>query len=127
MCIALLSALVIGLAFKVSMTRGKTNTLYGYNADPADIMYKAVRAHGNAVEYAPTIALLIYVLSLASVAAWVQWCMVLVTIFRYSAAIGILASKTMAKPNPMRLIGAIGTYICGFALCVALFLRAANA
>lgn len=123
-CIALLALLIFALGFRVSMARASTRTMYGYDNDPQDTLYKAVRAHSNAVEYIPILALLIYILSLMPVAAWVQWCMILVTLFRYLAAAGILLPTTMNKPNPMRFIGALGTYLCGFALCIALLLKA---
>lgn len=123
-CIALLALLIFILGFKVSMARAKTKTMYGYNSDPEDALYQAVRAHSNAIEYIPIIALLIYILGTMPLASWVQWCIILITLFRYLAAIGILLPKTMNKPNPMRFIGALGTYVCGFALCIALFLKA---
>ncbi|WP_252106800.1 MULTISPECIES: MAPEG family protein [unclassified Halomonas] len=124
MCIALLSALVIGLGFNVSMARAKSKAMYGYKEDPEDHLYKSVRAHSNAIEYVPIIALLIYVLGQGAPSDWVLWCMVFVTACRYLAAIGIVAPKTMAKPNPLRFIGALGTYIGGFALSVALLINA---
>jgi uncharacterized membrane protein YecN with MAPEG domain len=123
-CIGLLALLVFALGFRVSMARAKERTMYEYTADPQSTLYKAVRAHGNATEYVPTIALLIYILSTMQIASWVLWCMVLITLFRYLAAAGILFPQTLAKPNPMRFIGALGTYIAGFGLCIALLLKA---
>jgi hypothetical protein len=46
------------------------------------------------------------------------------TACRYMHAIGMIAFATLAKPNPMRFIGAVGTYIGGIALCVAAFMAA---
>ena len=77
LCIALLGFLVVGLGFSVSMTRSKTETMYGSTTDPEDILYKMTRAHGNTTEYAPVIALLIFVLSQSSQPSWVIWCMLL--------------------------------------------------
>jgi uncharacterized membrane protein YecN with MAPEG domain len=126
-CIALLGFLVVGLGFSVSMTRSKTETMFGSTTDPEDVLYKMTRAHGNTIEYAPIIALLIFVLSQSSQPDWVIWSMILVTFFRYLIVAGIIFPKSMAKPNPMRFVGALGTYLTGFALCIAVFLQAINA
>jgi uncharacterized membrane protein YecN with MAPEG domain len=125
-CIALLGFLVVGLGFAVSMTRSKTETNFGSNTDPEDILYKMTRAHGNTAEYAPIIALLIFVLSQSSQSEWVIWCMILATFFRYLIVAGIIFPKTMDTANPMRFIGALGTYLTGFGLCAAVLLQALN-
>jgi uncharacterized membrane protein YecN with MAPEG domain len=123
LCVALLGFLVFGLGFVVSMTRGKTKTAYGYTVDPADRLYKAIRAHGNTTEYAPMLAVLILTLGMVYPAPWVLWCMGLATLSRYLAVFGIAFSSTLAKPNPLRVIGAVGTYAAGVSLCLALFIR----
>ncbi len=126
-CISLLAVLAIGLGFAVSLGRSKTETLFGSSIDPEDSLYKLVRAHGNTVEYVPIIALLIYILSQFPLSSWVLWCMILVTFFRYLLVAGIVFPKSLARPNPMRFVGALGTYLTGFGLCVALFLQALGA
>ncbi len=126
-CIALLAVLGIGLGLTVSLTRTKTETLFGSSADPEDILYKVVRAHGNTTEYVPILALLIYILSQSPHPAWVLWSMILVTFFRYLLVVGIVFPRSLAKPNPMRFLGALGTYLAGFGLCFALFLQALSA
>lgn len=125
-CIALLAFLVIGLGFAVSSSRARTETIYGSSTDPEDKLYQMVRAHGNTIEYAPMLALLIYILSLGVLSTWVLWCMILVTASRYVFVAGIIFPKTLAKPNPMRFIGALGTYLAGLGLCVALLLQGLN-
>ena len=85
--------------------------MYGYTTDPEDILYKAIRAHGNTTEYVPIIALLIYVLGTMPVSGWVLWCIILITLFRCMTASGVLLPRTMAKPNLFRLIGTLGAYI----------------
>jgi uncharacterized protein len=54
---ALNALIILGLAIKTSVTRGKTQTLIGDGGK--DIMMSAIRAHGNAVEYAPITLLVI--------------------------------------------------------------------
>jgi hypothetical protein len=48
--------------------------------------------------------------------------MILVTLSRYLIAIGLIVSPTIAAPHPLRFVGALGTYLLGTALCVAVFL-----
>ena len=99
-CIALLGFLVLGLGLNVVVFRGKTNTITGTINEPDNPLNKAIRAHGNTTEYAPILAVLIYVLAKI-----------------------LVFPATMAKPNPMRFIGALGTFVFGLALCVALVLK----
>ena len=122
-CIALLALLLFGLGFYVSLGRTKTVTAAGHSVKPEDMLYKRVRAHANTVEYVPMLAVLIYILGTMNPADWVVWCMILVTACRYLLAFGLLAYPTMAKPNLCRFIGALGTYIFGFALCIALLIQ----
>ncbi len=120
-CIALLGLLVFGLGFVVSLTRGRTNTVIGSSDDPADFLHKLVRSHGNTAEYAAMLAVLIFLVGSRSPATWALWCMGLATASRYLIAVGLILSPTLARPHPLRFIGALGTYLTGFALCVALF------
>ncbi|GAB5452918.1 MAG: hypothetical protein Hals2KO_32460 [Halioglobus sp.] len=126
-CIALLGFLVIALGFRVSMIRARTETIYGGDDDPESPLYKAQRAHGNTVEYAPILAVVILALALAPQPTWVLWSIGLATFFRYVFVAGILLPATMAKPNPIRFVGAVGTYLAGFALVAALIIQAVNA
>ena len=98
-CIGLLGVLVFGLGFAVSLARGRTNTAAGASADPSDFLHKIVRAHGNTAEYAAMLAVLIFIVGSRSSATWARWCMGIAT----------------------RFIGALGTYLAGFALCAALW------
>jgi len=123
MCITLLGFLGIGLGFAVSSLRVRNDVVHGSSNDPEDILHKTMRAHSNTMEYAPFIALLIYILGQSPQPAWVIWCMMLVTASRYSFAIGMIFPKTLAKRNPPRLLGAMGTYIFGLGLCVALLIQ----
>jgi uncharacterized membrane protein YecN with MAPEG domain len=121
-CIALLGFLVFGLGFAVSMSRGRHETLSGSSNDPADPLHKLVRAHGNTTEYAGILAILIYAVGAMSPAAWALWCMGIATAGRYVLALGLVLSPTMAKPHPLRFVGALATYLAGFGLCIALLL-----
>ncbi|MFT3931774.1 MAG: MAPEG family protein [Spongiibacteraceae bacterium] len=119
-CVAALGFLTIALGFNVSMARASTRIIIGQPNDPSSRLFKAIRAHGNTTEYAPALMVVIYALSQRAVAGWVVWSMIGVTCSRYLIASGLLLSKTLEKPNPLRALGALGTYIFGLALCFAL-------
>ena len=118
-CTALLGLLVFGLGFAVSMARGSTKTNFGFTPDPTDVLYKRVRAHGNAAEYCPMLAILMLVIAAREPATWMVWTFVAATVFRYLQAAGMLMSPSLARPQPLRFIGSLGTYLSGFALVVA--------
>jgi uncharacterized membrane protein YecN with MAPEG domain len=84
-CTALLGLLLFGLGLGVSLTRGSTNTVSGYNTDPTDRLYKIIRAHGNTTEYAPMLAVLMLFVGARNPATWIIWTMWLVTLCRLLA------------------------------------------
>lgn len=122
LCSAALGLLLFGLGFATSVARKNEKVAYSCDADPTNILYKLVRAHGNTAEYAPFLALLILYLGAHDPAAWVVWTMVAATVCRYLLALGIVGYPTMAKPNPLRFVGALGTYLAGLGLSAATLL-----
>jgi len=124
-CSAILVLFYFALALNVSLTRGKTQTGVGSGDDPDGPLNKAVRAHGNAAEYTPIfVALFLYFL-MSGADGWITWVVVMITVARVLHAFGMLMTKTFrARPHPLRSLGAIGTYFGGFALGVALLMRA---
>jgi hypothetical protein len=52
-------------------------------------------------------------------APWVLNVMIGATVCRYLMVAGMVLPATMARPNAVRFVGALGTYVCGVALCVA--------
>ena len=124
-CIALLALLIFALGLAVSLTRGSTKRSIGYSEDPADRLHKLCRAHANAAEYAPILGLLMLVLAMrVEQAVWVLWTMIFATVFRYTHAVGMIFMPTLARPNPLRFTGALGTYVCGIVLAGALLVTA---
>ncbi|MCW2797363.1 MAPEG family protein [Nocardioides sp.] len=87
-------------------------------SDPADRMYIAQRAHGNAAEYVPTLAVLIVVCSTLTDSWWLDTLAVAALVSRVLHAVGMLSSRTLAGHGPVRDIGAMGTYLSGVALAV---------
>lgn len=120
-CIALLGLLLFVLGFGVSLARSRAEVTIGFDSSPTDPLHKMVRAHGNTAEYAPMLAVLMVVLGILNPAAWLSWVMYGAVASRYLIAAGLL-SGSLEKPNPMRFVGALGTYVSGALLCVGVFL-----
>lgn len=122
-CAGLLGLLLFVLGLYVSAARGGDKA-GAYPSDSADSLFKRIRAHGNTAEYAPMMAILILICGVRNPSTWVQCVMVLAVASRYSIAAGILLSSTLGKPQPLRLVGAVGTYLAGIALSIAVLLSA---
>ena len=118
-CSAMLGLLVFLLGFAVSMVRGRAQVVIGYPDDPANLLHKLVRAHGNAAEYAPIIAILMLIIGMQGAAPWMLWTMAGITAFRYLHAAGMILPPPLDQVAPLRFIGALGTYLGGLALVVA--------
>ncbi len=118
-CMSLLGLLVFVLGANVTRHRAiRGDTGNQQPSDPADRMYIAQRAHGNATEYVPTLAVLILVCATLSDGWWVDALAVAAVAVRYLHAFGMLTAKTLAAHGPVRDIGAMGTYLTGIALAV---------
>jgi uncharacterized membrane protein YecN with MAPEG domain len=120
-CTGLLGLLVFGLGFAVSGTRGSTGTNFGFTPDPANRMYRLVRAHGNATEYAPMLAVLMLFVGAREPSSWLLWVMGITTAARYIHVVGMMTGPGLDRVNPLRFTGALLTYLGGLALSVALF------
>lgn len=120
--VALLGALVFLLGAHVTYRRTKATEQFP--TDPADRLLVAIRAHGNASEYVPLLAVLILVLGLRDAPAWMLWAAAAVVAARYAHAIGVLTSASLARPNLLREIGAGGTCIGGLVLAAGVLVVA---
>ena len=121
-CTAILGLLVFGLGLAVSVCRFRDRRSTGHVDDPANMLHKLVRAHANTTEFAPLLAVLVLYLGAQSPSAAVLGLMVAATACRALLVIGLVAWPTLARPNPARFVGALGTYVFGAALCLALLL-----
>jgi uncharacterized membrane protein YecN with MAPEG domain len=119
-CVAVLGLLLFGLGLSVSVMRFRGGTVSGCEPDPANRLHKLVRAHANTAEYAPFLALLFLYLGARSPSPATLSLIVTATVCRCLLVVGLIAWPTMAKPNPFRLVGALGTYLTGLALCAML-------
>lgn len=123
-CIGLLGLLVFGLGFGVSMQRRKSGLGVGAPDDNSSGLVRWGRAHGNTCEYAPMMAIVMYLLALSPQPLFVYTMMIMATFSRYLFAAGLIFSETMAKPNPARFLGALGTYLFGLGLTIMLLVDA---
>ena len=123
-CISILAVLVLILGMNVSRIRGDRHRHGGsqFPSDPADLLFKAVRAHGNAAEYVPTLAVLVLIVGAHRPAAWLVAATVAVTASRLLHAYAIYASPTLERQSPTRLVAAMGTYVFGLVLVVGTLL-----
>jgi uncharacterized membrane protein YecN with MAPEG domain len=119
-CVAILGLLLFGLGMAVSGTRFQTHTVSGCLTDPTNRLNKLVRAHGNTAEYVPFFALLFLYYGAHQPSQSTLMLIVGATVSRCLIVLGLIAWPSMAKPNPARFVGGVGTYACGIALCVGL-------
>jgi uncharacterized membrane protein YecN with MAPEG domain len=124
-CTAILASLIFLLGMNVSRIRGQRErsgeTLFP--TDPGDALFKAVRTHGNAAEYVPTLAVLILFTGLDHPAVWVVACIVGATASRLLHVYGMLTSATLATRGIARYAGALGTYLFGLGLVLAALIQ----
>lgn len=119
-CTAILGLLIFGLGLAISVLRFRTRRGSGSTGDPADLLHRVVRAHANTAEYAPFLAVLFLYLGANDPTPVALGLMIAATASRVLLVPGLIAWR-MDRPNPLRFIGALGTYLAGAALCVMLF------
>ena len=115
-CVAVLGMMLFVLGLRVSVLRGRFRTAYGSPDDPADPLFRAVRAHGNAAEYIPMLAVLMLLVAVQSSSWWTQALCLAAVGVRVLHAAAISRTPRRSTPAADRLIGAIGTYAVGIAL-----------
>jgi uncharacterized membrane protein YecN with MAPEG domain len=121
-CVALMGVLLFLLGANVTrhrVLRGAGNQM---PTDPEDRLLIAQRAHGNASEYIPTLAILIVVCAMLTSGWWLDVLAVAAVGFRSLHAVGMLTTRSMASHGPLRDAGAIGTYLTGVLLGVTALL-----
>jgi uncharacterized membrane protein YecN with MAPEG domain len=117
-CIALMGILVFVLGANVTRHRAMRGKNGGpqMSTDPTDRLFIAIRAHGNATEYVPTLVVLLLVCSTLTDGWWLDGLAVVATAARYVHAYGMLSAQTLADHGPTRDAGAMFTYLSGIAL-----------
>lgn len=123
--VAVLGLLVFLLGANVTRHRAQRGaTGSQMPTDPSDRLLIAQRAHGNAAEYAPMLAVLIVVAGALTDGWWVSTLAVVAVLARLLHAVGMLRSTTLAAHGPLRDAGALGTYLTGIALGVTVLVAA---
>lgn len=120
-CTAILAAAVFILGLNVSINRGKAHKegRSQFELSPDDKLFVAIRAHGNAAEYVPTLIVLFLVVGARS-PDWVAIPLIVgATIARLAHAYGMLSAGSLNVETKFRFGGAAGTYIFGVALAIA--------
>lgn len=117
-CIALMGTMLFLLGANVTRHRALRGRHGGPQlpTDPADRLMIAVRAHGNAAEYVPTLVVLLVVCSTLTGGWWLDLLAVAATAARLLHAVGMLTSPSLADHGPVRDTGALLTYATGVAL-----------
>ena len=110
--------MVFGLGLAVSLTRARTETFAGVPDDPSSLMYKMNRAHGNTIEYAPMMAVMMAYIGTHQPSHWIAWVIILATVFRYTIVFGLITGGTMNEFNLFRFTGALGTYVTGLIMAL---------
>jgi uncharacterized membrane protein YecN with MAPEG domain len=119
-CIALLAAMLFLLGANVSRLRGERGKQGGTQlpTDPADRLFIAIRAHGNASEYLPTLMVLFLLLAWLAPGWWSTALIIGATASRVLHAVSMLRARSMATEVVPRMVGAFGTFGFGLALAV---------
>ena len=104
---SLITILAIFLAFRVGVTRGKTNTLLG-EGDSSELL-QSIRSHGNLIEHAPLALMLLLLLEMQGVADWKLHLLgSSFFLFRILHAYGLSISR---ESTPYRVLGALGSWV----------------
>src|ERR1043166_791539 len=111
-CTAILAAMLFLLGANVSRMRGVTARAGGSQMPnaPAGRLLIAIRAHGNATEYVPTLIVLFLLVGARSPAAVAIPLIVGATLARLGHAYGMLTASSLAAEGRARVAGALGTY-----------------
>ena len=115
-CVAVLGLVLFVLGLRVSVLRGRSRTLFGSPDDPANPLFRAVRAHANAAEYVPMLAILMLLVAVQSPSWWTQALCLSAVGVRLLHAVAISRPPRRSTPAADRLVGAMGTYAIGIAL-----------
>ena len=120
---SLLTIMAVLLALKTGMTRGKTNTMLG-NGDSSELL-QSIRAHGNLIENAPFVIILMGLLEMQGVADWKLHLLgSFFFLFSIMHEYGISISR---ESTPYRLVGTLGSWVIMVSMsCYGIFVYLAQ-
>ena len=121
LCSGLLALLYAALSVNVSVTRQRKQK--DSSITEAQLT-KAIRAHGNASEYIPLFIASFLFLGTSGSSPALAIIAVSATVSRVAHAAGMFRIANVSERHPLRYYGAIGTYVCLFAVAVLILRRA---
>ena len=119
-CTAVLGSLLFLLGLAISIMRFRTGVGSGPAPEKNALLNKLIRAHANTAEFAPFLAVLFLYFGWHGPSDLAIGLIVAATVCRCLLVIGLIAWSSLSRPNPARFAGALGTYLCGAALCVVM-------
>lgn len=125
--VGLMGLLVFLLGLNVSRERGSVmHQQHEAEGDPKSKLRKAIRAHGNCIEYVPMLSVLILAVGNRTPVMpwWIATLMLAAVGVRYIHAAGVLSGESIHTANSLKFIGALGTYITGTILATILVIKA---
>lgn len=122
LCIAALAVVLFALGANVSRNRGTSDTQFP--TDPRSPLLKAMRAHGNAAEHVPMLALLIFVVAARQPSTVADVAAVGAVGARVLHAGALLTCASLADNTVARTVGAVATTVAGVTLAVLVALSA---
>ena len=125
-CIALMGVLLVLLGANVTRHRAiRGATGNQMPTDPADRMFIAQRAHGNATEYIPTLAILIVVCATLTDGWWLN-ALAIAALARGPCTRSGCSPQDAGRPRTGAGPGAMGTYAAGLALGITALVTVAT-
>lgn len=123
--IALMGLLVFVLGANVTRHRAVRGAHGGNQAptEPDDALLVAIRAHGNAIEYIPTLSVLLILAAALTDGTWVDILAGAALLSRLLHAVGLLVAGSLAVRSPIKEGGAMLTYLSGAALAVTVLVN----
>jgi uncharacterized membrane protein YecN with MAPEG domain len=119
-CTSVIGLLIFGLSFWSALRRLRLKAFFAGADEPASFTTKLSRGHGNTAEFGPFLALLFLTATALGGSPWSAAAMIGATLSRVLVVVAFLATAWLDHFSPLKLIGAVGTYVSGFALLVAL-------
>jgi uncharacterized protein len=116
LCAGLLALLLFGLGLAVSVERGRAGRLGGIPDDHKSLLFRLIRAHGNAAEYVPAAIAFALYFAVSGASAVATALILCLTLARYIHAAALVFGRDMSRFGVARFIGGMGTYVTGLGL-----------
>lgn len=119
-CTAALGALLFLLGLAVSILRFRTGIGHGGAPERNALLNRVIRAHANTAEFAPFLAVLFLYFGWKGPSPLDLALVIAASVSRFLIVIGLVVWPSLSRPNPARFAGALGTYLSGAGLCLAM-------